>query len=318
MSSTSLIAAIDLGGTNMQLGLVGPDGTIVARLKKKTRAEEGLDAVLKRIVKGVRDLADQRGVDPGDLAALGIGAPGAIHPEKGVVLNAVNLGWVDVPLARILSDELRLPVVLDNDANAAIVGEHRAGAARGAQDVIGIWVGTGIGGGIILNNRLHYGHLKTAGEIGHTILLPGGMPADRTLEHNCSRTAVVSQITQLIQTNHKSIVEEMVGGDLSGIRSSVIAKAYDKGDDVTRRVVDRAADLLGVAVANVVTLLSLDRVVLGGGLTEALGQPYVDRVARAMQRDVFPARLRKVPVVATALKDDAGVVGAAFLAMERL
>jgi glucokinase len=157
----------------------------------------------------------------------------------------------------------------------------------------------------------------TAGEIGHMIAYPGNQPGTRSLEHNASRSSVVDRIVRLIKSNRKSVIPELCDGDLDNIKSKIVAKAYAMGDELTVEVVDQTADLLGTCIAGVVTLLSLPRVVLGGGLTEAMGEPFVDRVKKATRRFVFPDLCRQVKVVGTKLLDDAGVLGAALLALEK-
>ncbi len=317
MADTRPVVGIDLGGTNMQIGVVSREAKVIARAKRKTKADEGQEAVLSRIVEGVAEACVEAGMRPSDIAAVGIGAPAAVDPTTGMVLDAVNLRWNDVPLADILGKRFGKPVVVDNDVNVAVYGENRLGAGENARDLLGVWVGTGIGGGLILDGKLYYGPFMTAGEIGHMIAMPGNQPGTRSLEHNCSRTSVVERLVRLIRSNRKSIIPELVDGDLDDVKSKVVAKAYQMGDELTVMVVDETADLLGTCIAGVVTLLSLGRVVLGGGLTEALGEPFVDRVKKATRRDVFPDRCRAVKVVETKLRDDAGVLGAALLAMEK-
>jgi glucokinase len=312
------VIGIDLGGTNMQVGIVGADDKLLARAKRKTKAEEGLNAILDRIVQAIEECRRESKVRLTDLAGLGIGAPGAVDPHEGVVLEAVNLRWNDVPLAELLSDRLGIPCFVDNDVNAAIFGENQLGAGQQSDNVLGVWVGTGIGGGLILNRKLYYGHYLTAGEIGHMILFPNNPPGSRSLEHNCSRTAVVERVQKLMRANRKSSILEMVGGDWDKVRSKTLAKAYQDGDELAIEVVDDSADMLGVAIGSIVTLLSLERVVLGGGLTEAMGQPFVDRVQKQVRRYAFPDRCKRVQVVASELEDDAGLMGAAMIARDRI
>lgn len=318
MAETSPIVGIDLGGTNMQIGVVNGDHKVIGRAKRKSKPEEGRDRVIQRIVDGVREACEDAKIDIKDVAAIGIGAPGAIDPETGTVLEAVNLRWDNVPLADLLSKQTGCRVVVDNDVNAAVYGENRLGAGENARDLLGVWIGTGIGGGLILNGALYYGSLYTAGEIGHTILFPNNPPGARSLEQVCSRTSIVERLTKLIRANEKSIIPSLVDGDLSQIKSKVVAKAYESGDPLTVEVVDDAARLVGISIAGVVTLLSLGRVVLGGGLTEALGKPFVQRVEQSAREHAFPAACRKVEVVESALADAAGVFGAAMIAQERL
>jgi glucokinase len=312
------VAGVDLGGTNMQVAIVDRDGKILARAKRKTKADEGRDAVLQRIADAVEEAATNAKLKTTDLAAIGIGAPGAVDPKAGVVLEAVNLRWTDVNLADLLKKRTGLPTFVDNDVNVAVYGENKMGAGENSPDVLGVWIGTGIGGGLILNGKLYYGTFLTAGEIGHTLLFPGNPPGSRSLENNCSRTAVADRLVKLIKANRKSVIPSLVDGDLSEIKSKTIAKAYEMGDALTMEVVDNAADMVAVAVANMVTTLALGRVVLGGGLTEAIGTPLVDRVKKTARQFIFPEKAKAVKIVGTKLLDDAGATGAALIAIERL
>jgi glucokinase len=318
MPAPKPVVGIDLGGTNVQIGVVGTERKVIGSAKRKTKPDEGRDAVISRIVDGIEEACTQAKLRVSDLSGVGIGAPGAIDPDSGVVLEAVNLRWNEVPLAKLLSDKVKAPVFVDNDVNAAVYGENKLGAGENARDLLGVWLGTGIGGGLILNGSLYYGTFMTAGEIGHTILFPGIPLGSRSLEHNCSRTAVVDRIIRLIKSNRKSVIPSLVDGDLDEVKSKTVAKAYQMGDELTIQVVDHAADLIGIGIANMVTMLSLGRVVLGGGLTEALGEPLVDRVKKSVRANVFPEKCKQVKVVGTKLLDDAGVLGAALIAWERM
>lgn len=318
MPSTKPIVGIDLGGTNMQIGVVSPEHKLLGRAKLKTKADQGYAAVLDRLVQGITESCTEANIKPEALGAIGIGAPGAIDPKTGVVIEAVNLRWNDAPLAQDLGKKLNLPVVVDNDVNVAVYGENELGAGNHARFLLGVWLGTGVGGGLILDGKLYYGHFLTAGEIGHTIHIPGNPPGSRTLEQNCARSAVAERIAKLIRTNRPSIVTTMTEGNLDNIKSKTIAAAYEANDPLVREVIDDVAERVGIAVASCVTLLSLERVVLGGGLSEALGKPFVKQVAQAVRRYVFPAKCREVDIVGSALEDNAGVFGAALLAAERL
>lgn len=317
MAKPKPIIGIDLGGTNMQIGVVDADGAVIGRARKKTQALEGRAKVIDRIVDGIQSACEDAKLSVKQCAGLGIGAPGAIDPHRGVVLEAVNLRWNDVALADILADRLSIPVIVDNDVNVAIFGEWKMGAGRGVSELLGVWIGTGIGGGLILNDRLYEGAMFTAGEIGHTIFFPGAPLGSRTFEENCSRTAVADRLVRLIKANHPSrLADAVLAGET--IKSKLIAEAYESGDALTRDVVDQVARFVGIAVANVVTLLSLPRVILGGGLTEAIGKPFVSEVKKSVKEHVFPDRCRQVEIVASTLEDDAGLIGAALLARQKL
>ncbi|VAX41829.1 hypothetical protein MNBD_PLANCTO03-988 [hydrothermal vent metagenome] len=325
MAMNKPVVGIDLGGTNMQVGIVRPDArsippaeALLGTARKKTKAGDGFEAVLDRLEAAVDEACENAGLTRADLGGLGIGAPAAVNPKEGIVLNAVNLRWTDVPLAAILHKRFGLPAVIDNDVNVALYGEWVLGAAKGAQDVLGVWAGTGIGGGLILGGEMFYGHRLTAGEIGHMLVFPRNSPGTRSLEHNCSRTAVVDRIVRLIRSNTPSMLSEITNEKYEKIRSKALATAYHAGDALTREVVDDAATLLGEHIGGIVTLLSLEMVVLGGGLTEAIGEPFVARVREAARDIAFPDVCKQVEVVASELEDNAGLLGAAMIAMDRL
>jgi len=315
------VIGIDLGGTNMQIGVVDADNKVKGRTKKKTKADEGQDAVVNRLVSGIEEACEEAKIKVSDLGAVGIGAPGGIDCKRGVVIEAPNLRWNDVPLGKILRDRLKTgTVVVDNDVNVAVYGENKLGCGDNAQDVLGVWVGTGVGGGLVLNGHLYGGGFGTAGEIGHTVLFPGAALGNRKLEENCSRKFMVLRLARLIRANNKSMLTEIAGGDekIESVGAGALGEAYRKGDDLVTRVVDESAELIGVAIANTVTVLALPLVILGGGLTEALGEAYVKRVQSAVRAAVFPERCKSVKVVATKLEDDAGLLGAALLAREAI
>ncbi len=317
------VIGIDLGGTNMQVGVVSTTGQILGRAKKKTKAEKGKEAVLQRVADAAREALDDAGLTTADIAALGIGAPGAIDVRSGVILDAPNLRWSDVRLADELAALLDgLAVVVENDVNAAVWGENKLGAGGDAENILGVWVGTGVGGGLIIHGRIYHGASGTAGEIGHSLLFPNAPLTFRKLEDVCSRTAVVRRVVHLVETNHPSIISQLAeekGRSIREIGSGTVARAFELGDEVVCDVINESADYLGRGIANAVTLLGLERVVLGGGLTEALGQPFVDVVARSAREHVFPKAVGdRLEIVATTLNDDAGLLGAALLAQERL
>lgn len=315
------IVGIDLGGTNMQIGVVSPQMKIIGREKSKTRPKQGARAVIDRLADDVRSACVQAKIPVHKLGAIGIGAPGAIDPLTGTVLQAPNLRWSKVPLAKMLSQRLGVKkVVVTNDVRAAAIGEHALGAGKGASDLLCVWIGTGIGGGLILNNQIYAGHFNAAGEIGHMTLLPGSPPGSRTLEHNCSRTAIVDRLIRLVRAHHPSMIPHMLDGeamDIDSVKAKIVSIAYAKGDELTRQVVDDAARFLGIAIANLSSALSLQRVVLGGGLSEAMGDTLVRLVRASFIEHVYPHVNRKCEIVKTKLEADAGVFGAAILAGSR-
>lgn len=319
--SQTLYIGIDLGGTNIQAGLVTPDGEVLARDKTKTKAELGPEGVVGRIAKLVLGLLKDRKLGLDDVSAVGIGAPGAVDVGRGVVIEAVNLRWRDTPLrdmlASALGNGIRPEAIhVDNDVNVGTWGEYRAGGLERGVDALGVFVGTGIGGGLVLNGHLYRGARGTAGEIGHLWLDADARLGDRTLENRASRTAIVDQIVRLVKASHPSAIVDLCEGDFSKVRSKVLATAYEQQDPLAREVIDTAARTCGVAIANQVTMLSLGQVVLGGGLLEALGEDFAEHVRAAFVEAVFPFTLRDTPIHVAALGDDAGLVGAALLSLD--
>lgn len=308
---------IDLGGTNIQCGVWVKD-KLVARDGTKTKPEQGADAVLDRIVKLADKVLDEASIKRRNVAGLGIGAPGAIDVKRGVVLRAPNIGWHDYDLKSALGEKAGLPVVVDNDVNVGAWGERQAGAAQGVDDLLAIFVGTGIGGGLVLNGELYHGAHSTAGEIGFMVMVPSAGKGRRTLEDLASRTHVVRRLVYLIETGYKSAITDMVEGDYSKVRSKIISQAVKAKDPLTLEVVEHAAETVGWAAASVATTLSLETVVLGGGLTEALGDWWVKRVEATFMDYVYPEAMQACKIVASKLEDDAGPVGAVLLARDRL
>jgi len=315
----NLYFGIDLGGTNIQAAIYDVEKKeIVIRDGTKTKAKDGADAVLGRIEKVCKKLLDKADLKAGDISGLGIGAPGAIDFDLGQVLDAPNLGWVDFPLRDKLSEKFPFPVTIDNDVNVGAWGEYKAGAGRGFDEQMSIFVGTGVGAGLVINGALYSGMLHTAGEIGHTVVGGRGTLGHRTVEDLASRSSMVRRLRHMIEYNHPSIVPELVDGDLSKIRSKVMAQAQEAGDPLTLEIIADAARYVGMAIANTVTLLSLPCVVVGGGATEALGKPWMKQIRTSFEQHVFPDKLKGIKIVASELEDNSGPVGAALLAADRL
>jgi glucokinase len=309
------VIGIDVGGTNMQFGVVDAGNAVIGRAAAKTEAAEGLDHVLDNLVAGLEAACRAADLTPPDIAAVGVVAAGAMDIPNGIVLIAPNLGWHDVPLRDLLQQRIGRPVVLDNDVNGATWAEYHLGAGDGQGDALGVWVGTGV---LVLRGRLHDGDFFTAGEIGHTIIEPSGTPGRRTVEDLCSRTGIRNVIGYRLADYPRSIIHELTAGDINRLGTDQIKDAYERGDDLAVDVVHRAADLLGMAIANTVTMLAMRSVFLGGGITEALGEPYFNRVRASLLAEVFPDRCRSCRLMMTKLAADSGLLGAALLARKAI
>lgn len=320
-----LILGVDIGGTSTKAALLDtsailkdPESGVLGRSKGATEAAEGMDSILENMEALLDEACEDAGVERGEVSAIGVAVAGAVDHVEGVVLHAVNLKWEDVAFARMLKETLGLPAVIENDVRAAVYGEARAGVARDCRDIFGVWVGTGIGGGLLLNDELFYGAYGTAGEFGRGVVLPWTPPGEGSLEQVCSRTGIAETLVRLLRSNRTSSLEPPEDNDPRNIKSKDIARAYGDDDELVIEVIDHAAQVLGVAIAGVVTLLSLECVLLGGGLVEAMGEAYTERVREAVLKAVFPDELREVRVLNSTLGDDAGPIGAALLAARRL
>ncbi len=307
---------IDLGGTNIMAGVVDAGGNVLSRTKRKTRSKIGPQGVIDRITNVAKEATLMAKLTFNDLAGVGIGVPGPVNPATGTVITANNLRWDNIPLADLLAQKMSYkgPIAVDNDVNVGTWGEFKAGAGKPFHDVMGVFIGTGIGGGLVLNKKLYHGHFNSAGEIGLTLLMPNAQLGRRTLEDMASRTSMARLITQLIEANHPSMITELTNGKLDGIRSKIIYQAIEAKDQVVCRVVREACQYVGVSIANMVTMLSLPCVIIGGGLTEALGDTVIDWVRESFDDAVYPEHLKKCKIIEAALGDDAGLVGAALLA----
>ena len=316
------VIGVDLGGTNMQVAVVEfqDSGHVIhGRHWCETGASAGAEAVMDRMVEGVEAACTEAGVGRERIAAVGIAAAGAVDINTGTVLDAPNLEWEDVPLRDSMAQRLNMRVIVDNDVNAAVWAEHQLGAGRGHAELLGVWVGTGVGGGLVIGNRLYHGPNFTAGEIGHTILLPDERPGCRTVEDLSSRSGMSRLIDRKLHQFPKSLLHERseVDDELEPITMRMLVEALEQDDALVKRTVHRGAKMLGVAIANWVTALSLECVVLGGGVVEAFGRPYLARIGASFNTSVFPDRLKQCKLVMTELAGDAGTLGAGLLAAER-
>ena len=312
-----LYIGVDLGGTNILAGIVNLQGKVLATAKKKTKSEAGTEKIIDRVIATCMQALETAKLTLKDIQALGIGAPGVVDLKTGVVIEAVNLRWTQFPLAKSLNEKLKIPVVVDNDVNVGAWGEYQAGAGKKQDNLLTIFIGTGIGGGLILNGKLYSGALGTAGEIGHTVVHARAPLGRRTLENLASRTAIVNLITSLIKANHPSIITKLCEGNLNNIRSKVIKQAIEEKDELVCRVVQEACYDIGIATANMVTMLNIPCVVFGGGLIEAVGPKIIEWIRKSFDDTVYPSKLRDCKIVEAALGDNAGLVGAALLAAER-
>jgi glucokinase len=305
----------DLGGTKMLAAVFSTDFRLLGRRRRKTKGAEGAKAGLERIVETIRDaleegkLADQR------LAGIGVGCPGNIDLEKGVVIDSANLNWKNFQLRDFLEKEFKCPAVVLNDVDAGVYGEYRFGAGKGARCLVGIFPGTGIGGGCVYEGKVLRGKNISCFEIGHVQVNPNGLPCGcgriGCLETEASRLAIAAAAATAAFRGEAPHLLASAGTDIANIRSGVLADAIQAGDAVIERIVERAARLIGWAVGDVVNLLAPDVVVLGGGLVEAMAELFLTEVEQAARQRAAPPFSKTFKIAAAKLGDDAVVRGAA-------
>ena len=317
------VVGVDMGGTKILAAVINAKGEIVQQAKRATKPKKGPEEVIERITRCIREAIDGAELKPSQIRAIGIGSPGPLDPETGVIIFAPNLGWSNVPLKAKLEANLSIPTFVDNDVNVGTLGEYAFGAGQGVKNLVGIFVGTGIGGGIILDGKLFHGVNKTAGEVGHMIVEVKGPRCGcgnfGCLEAVASRTAITRDLQKaILKKGKKSKLTELNGGNLDLIRSKAIARAVKQGDKPTIKVVQRAAKYLGISVASIVHFLNPEMVVLGGGVVEAMGDSLLDPIRHAAAEYALPTTMDGVQIIAATLGDNAGVIGASVLARERL
>ncbi len=305
----------DLGGTKMLAKVYDTKFNPLGANRRKTKAQLGVKSGLERIVETVRAALDDAKVDASEIAGLGIGCPGPIDMEKGVVLDPPNLGWGEVQMRKHLEQEFGCPVAVANDVDAGMYGEYRFGSAKGVRTAVGVFPGTGIGGGCIYDGAILRGSRCSCMEIGHVPVVPDGPLCGcgqrGCLEAVASRLSVAASAARSAYRGEAPFLQKAAGTDLSDIRSSTLAEAIKAGDEVIEQIIRDAAAHIGTALAGVIHLISPDVVVLGGGLVEAMPKLFVRDVFAAAQDRVMVAYRGTFKVVATELGDDAGVLGAA-------
>jgi glucokinase len=327
-TKSSFVIGVDLGGTKILAAVVDQKGAIIGEAKQPTMPAADAAEVVQRIADTVRQAIDDAKVPKKRVIAIGVGAPAPIDPKTGFVFHAPNIPMIrDTPLAKLLRAELGIRVFVDNDVNVGTVGEHALGAGRGTKDMVGIFVGTGVGGGVIVNGQLRHGFRNTAGEVGHMVvgfrnekdepLCGCGRPG--CLEAYASRTAIERDINAAIDAGRKTVLTELMrDGGKERITSGLLARAVAENDPVVIEVMERAELYLSVHVASIVNFFDPEMIVFGGGVVEALGEQFLEPIrTQAPLWYIKKTDAEKVRIVAAELGDYAGVLGAATIARQR-
>ena len=308
---------VDLGGTKIDVAQVGVDGTVHQRLRQSTNHERGPAAVKSGIIAAVRELWEKAGSLP---VGVGVGVAGQIEPRQGIVRFSPNLGWRDEPFQADLHQALGLPIVVTNDVRAATWGEWLHGAGRGCDDLICLFVGTGIGGGVVSGGQILSGCSNSAGELGHIAVDING-PSCRCGNRGCLEAlaggwAIAQYAREAIQTNHSAGASllKMAGGEPETITAQVVAQAARSGDPLAVHLIEKMVKALIAGAVSLVNAFNPCRLILGGGVIE--GMPHlVERISQGVRRQALAVATEPLQILPAQLHHDAGVVGAAALAM---
>ena len=320
--SENLVIGVDLGGTKILAGVFDRGLKCISQAKMTTKHQRGPEEVIDRVARCVRDAVDEGDLDIKQVKGIGIGAPGAVDPESGKVIFAPNLQWRDVPLKKMLEKDLGIPVFIENDCNICTLGVHEAEFAGKPKNMVGIFLGTGIGGGLIINGKLFSGFNKTAGEIGHMILEVGGPKCGcgnkGCFEALASRSAIFRRIQTAIKEGQKTVLTEMLGDNLDEMKSGDLRKAIKRGDKFVEKVVEEAAEYTGIAVANLINIFNPDTIVLGGGVIEQMEDQMMAIIVETAHDYALDGTSEGIEIVASKLGDNAGITGGAVLARREL
>jgi glucokinase len=312
--SDQCVAGVDIGGTKIALALAAPDGRIISAARFPTRVEEGPHRILDAAASEIERMLGGTG---GCLTAVGIGCGGPLDRRRGLVLSPPNLpGWDEFPVVALLEERLGVPALLDNDANAAALGEHRYGAGRGLKHLVYITISTGIGGGVIVRGELVHGVHDGAGEVGHMTVLPEGPAcgcgARGCLEALCSGTSIARRARERLAAGAPSSLSSLARGEIT---AQAVAEAARGGDVLASAVWDETIHYLSVGVGNLFNVLAPEAVIIGGGVSTAgaqLFEPLRERV-RGRVRMLPP---EKINILQASLGGDSGIHGAVILGQE--
>ncbi len=311
---------VDVGGTKILAGVFDTSLRLLGALKVKTRSQEGARAVLDRIEHAVRGVVTAQGLRMADVRAVGMGLPGVVR--EGKVMCASNLGWANLPIEERMRDRLRRPVFADNDCNLFTLGVHAVEFQGKPRHLLGVFLGTGIGGGIIIDGKLHVGFTQGAGEFGLLILDRArpktGFGIRGSFETLASRQGILWRLRREIARGAKTVLTADSGRTLKGVRSRQLRQAWNRRDGLVRRVVRETAGDVGLAVASLISAFGPQYVVLGGGVIEALKGAMLPIIRRTAAAHVLPGTMKGVRIVTSRLGDSGGITGAAVLARSRL
>ena len=307
------VIGVDLGGTKISTAISTIEGNILANVVLPTKAEEGEAAVLGRIVQSIDEVIVGSSTSIDEIEAIGIGSPGPLDAKKGIIITTPNLPFKDYNLVQPLKEKYNIPVYLDNDANAAAIGEYMFGAGKGKNSIVYFTVSTGVGGGAVLDGKVYRGHTSNALEIGHTTVDPNGPRCNcgnlGCLEAMSSGTAIAKKGKEAVSTNVETSLKKH-----DTVTSYEVFKEAEAGDEVAKDIIHNALTYLGIGVANAIATFDPEMIIIGGGVSKA-GDIVFDTVKKVVNKRCFKSMAESCEIVPAGLGSDAGVVGAVALAI---
>ena len=321
MSDKKFIVGVDLGGTSINVGVVPYEGGEVLGMRSMpTNSDHGAKFVVDRMVEMIRgcmgDAASEANIPDDGFIGIGLGSPGPLDRKTGTVIETPNLGWRNFPLRDLIANSIGLEAELDNDANCATIGEWSMGAGKGTRTLVGVTLGTGIGGGIVLDGRVYHGAADVAGEVGHMTIDSTGRKCKcgnyGCLEAYASGPAIAARAIEGLETGEQSILPSLVGGDLSRVTAETVYEAIIAGDLYAKDVMRETAKFLGAGLANLINILNPEMVVISGGVTRA-GEHLFEPLRAQIRRRAFRHAEESCRIVSTELGGMAGVIGAAYM-----
>ncbi|MFH1824951.1 MAG: ROK family protein [Candidatus Firestonebacteria bacterium] len=309
---------VDLGGTNIVAGLVNSKGKVIYREKIPTRAHLGGENILNRIASAISLVLNKTTSDiKKKIKGMGIGTPGLVDHIKGIVREPPNLpGWKEIHLKEWLEKKFKIPTYVANDGNAYGVGEYIFGAGKGADSMVCITLGTGMGGGLILDKKLFVGTYQSAGEVGHIVVEKDGLRCNcgnvGCVERYIGASFIVERTKKLIKSGKKSLITKLVNNDLNKITPKIITDAAKKGDKIAIQIWKETGEYIGTALVSIINLLSPEIIVIGGGVSLA-GRFLFTPIRKTVKKRLFKYLAQRVKIVPGKLLDDAGVLGSASL-----
>ncbi len=321
MSDGRYIVGVDLGGTSINVGVVPYDGGSVLGMRSMpTDSDHGAKFVVDRMVEMIRscmrDATKEASIADDGIIGIGLGSPGPLDRKTGTVIETPNLGWRNFPLRDLIANSIGLPAELDNDANCATIGEWWMGAGKGTRSLIGVTLGTGIGGGIVLDGKVYHGAADAAGEIGHMTIDSTGRKCKcgnyGCLEAYASGPAIAARAIEGLETGEPSILPSLVDGDLSRVTAETVYEAIIAGDLYAKEVMRETARFLGAGLANLINLFNPEMVVISGGVTKA-GEHLFEPLRAQIRRRAFRHAEETCEIVSSSLGGMAGVIGAAYI-----